>query len=372
MGGGLYARLKAVSKAQESKEGRERPVVPAAPKSCRSISAQRPSGDDPLTDHEAALLCRLEGVPEVRADELLFLDTETTGLGRGAGTVAFLVGYGRFSDGRFESEQLWMGDYDEEDDLISRLAALLPGKTLVTFNGKSFDLPLLEARFIMQGRRFPKNVHSIDLLTHARRIFKLRLQRVNLSRLEEMLLGRVRVGDIPGSEVPKRYFDFLKTGDLSLLEQVFEHNAQDVFSMGELMRVMARAYAEPAGLVFGEDIFSVGRVFERRGEHDAARKCYVLASGSYTVASVSRISLMDKRAGDHESAALGFASIADRDVFACVELAKHFEHRARGFEKALDYTDKAIAMCDNEVVLNDLFIRRARLLAKIKRNDRRG
>ena len=173
-------------------------------------------------------------LPERLAPErILYLDTETTGLSGGAGTVAFLTGLGYLTENGFLVHQYLMRDYPEERFLLENVKAMLPQfDVLCTFNGKSFDLPLLQSRFRMN--RMDASVLEkphIDLLHLARRVWKLRLGRCNLGRLEEAIFGQPRVDDLPGNQVPERYFSFLKTGDFHLLQDVLEHNQQDIASL---------------------------------------------------------------------------------------------------------------------------------------------
>ncbi|MGI5899653.1 MAG: ribonuclease H-like domain-containing protein [Christensenellales bacterium] len=360
----LYARLKTASARAKTAEEK-----PPERKSCamRRLSFD-PPGEGILSQRDLDIICAMEGIAPPPMEDVVFLDTETTGLGRGAGTVAFLVGIGLFSGERFCCRQFWMRGYDEEEDLLLRISEIIAGKLVISFNGKSFDIPLLEGRFVMNRLRFPA-IESVDLLTHARRIYRLRLKRVRLSYLEEMILGEPRVDDLPGAEVPGRYFDFLKTGDEALLDEVFQHNALDVFSMGRIMRKMAQAYETPHELAHGKDIFSVGKVYEKLGNSEKAEACYRLSKEEYRLPSISRLSLLYKRGKRFDEAMAGFMEIAGFDASANVELAKHYEHRLKDYHSALDHTDRAIALEEREYELELLFARRKRLLIKINKSE---
>ena len=140
---------------------------------------------------------------------VLFLDTETTGLSGGAGTVAFEIGIGFIDERGMVIRQYVMRDYGEEGPMLEEIAALFSRfDTVVSFNGKAFDLPLLESRMVMNRIRLaPTQMPQLDLLHAARRVYKLRLKRCNLASLEEAVLGRKRCDDLPGAQVPQRYFD---------------------------------------------------------------------------------------------------------------------------------------------------------------------
>ena len=176
---------------------------------CRHFAVYRPAEEFPgareLTRETLALMSEKEMPEDFDPRRILYLDTETTGLG-GSGTVAFLVGMGFLTDNGFEVHQFLMRDYPEEPYLLKHVAAGL-GRfdVLRTFNGTTFDVPLLESRFLMN--RMDRNcldLPHLDLLHMCRRLWKLRLGRCNLGRLEEVILGKPREEDIPGSEVPQR------------------------------------------------------------------------------------------------------------------------------------------------------------------------
>jgi tetratricopeptide (TPR) repeat protein len=209
------------------------------------------------------------------------------------------------------------------------------------------------------------------LLLHARKIYKLRLKRVRLCFLEEMLLGEWRTDDLPGSEVPQRYFDYLKTGDTSLLDDVFRHNAIDVFTLSKLLKIFAVAYRSPEELTHGKDIFSVGRTYERKEDIASAERCYVLSKREYRVPSVLQLAFLCKRAKRTEDAINYFLELAEESPQANVELAKYYEHHEKSYEAALDCTDRAIALVDSQNELAVLFKRRKRLLAKLS-DGRKG
>ena len=184
---------------------------------------------------------------DCRREDVCFLDTETTGLSHGAGTVAFLVGIGFFDGEGFLVRQYLMRDYDEEAFLLSHVSKDVQRSALLcTFNGATFDLPMLEARFTMNRMReqwTPKP--HVDLLPASRRVWKLRLKKCNLTSLEVAVLGLERVDDLPGALVPERYFSFLKTKDFSLLQDILEHNAQDIISLAHILDRLLRLHDAP-------------------------------------------------------------------------------------------------------------------------------
>ena len=321
-------------------------------------------------------------------EKALFLDTETTGLSGGAGTVAFLVGLGRLEAGRFVVYQYLMPHYGAEPLLLEKIASLVRGaETLVTFNGRSFDIPLLRSRFIMCRMDDPtEGLAHLDLIHPARRLWKLRLKDCSLSHIEETVLGIRRARDIPGAEVPERYFSFLRTGDMSLLEDIVEHNRQDIVSLGNLLVRLDRAYAAPLEQTSMLDVFSLGKALEKKGERAEAKTCYRLAARERPLSTMTR--LRERHAAGDANQRLSLILRGERDydeaervwremiarrqegIFPYVELAKLYEHHRDNPREALALTERALAMAPEEEK-PALERRRLRLLALIAARERR-
>lgn len=306
---------------------------------------------------------------------VLFLDTETTGLSGGAGTVAFLTGIGYFEDGAFVVEQNFMRDYPEEGPMLSRVGERLQKSgLLVTFNGRTFDMPLLSGRFIMQGMRNPNpDIPHVDLLQCARSAWKIRLSRCNLASLEEQVFGLRREDDLPGSQVPRAFFDYLATGEFMYVEPVLRHNVQDIRSLPILLGELFRLYERPLEAPHEEDVYSAGRVFEKRGQTETARKCY-RASDRGTMSRLSRLTLADslRRHREFEEAAEIYGRMIAQGqggLFPYVERAKLLEHRLGRPEEALALTRKAVLLCppDQEEQMAALQKRMLRLYRKCEK-----
>lgn len=288
-----------------------------------------------------------------------FLDTETTGLSGGAGTVAFLVGVGYPMGDGFCVEQLFMQDYSDEPEMLSELSRLLSRfDSVVTFNGRRFDLPLLSSRCLMNRQEdCVQRLQSLDLLYPAQRLWRLRLGSCRLANLEERVLGIHREGDLPGSEVPQRYFDFLKTGDMSLVEDILAHNRQDIVTLGRLLAVLAQAFGRPEDLQERMDLFSVGRAMERQGDLRTAGQVYRIAARPRPVTTVSaligeryageanyRLYLMHRRSRDYDKAMQTLLVMVERRQkghVPFVELAKLEEHVYRDDAAALNWALRA-------------------------------
>jgi uncharacterized protein YprB with RNaseH-like and TPR domain len=280
----------------------------------------------------------LEGFDLRRA---VFLDTETTGLAGGAGTAAFLIGVGWVDGERFRVRQYFMRDYHEEAALLRGLADEL-GRfdLLVTFNGKMFDVPLLEARFRLNRGRFPlAGARHLDLLHPARRLWKARLESCRLQALEGELMGLRRAGDIPGEQIPQVYFDWVRRRDARMLARVFEHNRQDIVSLAALA-VLACQWVEEGRAEDPRDVFSLARVLERARLYERSeaeyRRSLELGPGALRGPVLLRLAWRAKRAGEHARAAqLWGEAGAAGEVEGWRELAMHHEHRTKDLAEAL-------------------------------------
>lgn len=327
-------------------------------------------------------------LPHLDIERALFLDTETTGLSGGVGTVAFLVGLGWIRDGMFYVRQILMKDYASEEMLVDELLRVSEGfESTVSFNGKTFDLPLLETRCTMCRKRTPyAKMECIDLLTPARRLWKRRLGSVRLSHLEEEILGRAREDDLPGSEAPQRYFDYLKTGDMALLEDVIEHNRQDILSMGALLVEICDAYANPRQRRETADLLSLGLALGRQGEKEEAEALYRMAARPMPAASLRSITESGYRAlaGRELNALLRrqgrfeeqkellerMRAGGEAGAWTLIELAKIYEHREKDAEVALQYAQRAMQLTKDEVQREEVRRRIARLNAKIAKKNK--
>ena len=294
------------------------------------------------------------------ARKCLFLDTETTGLSHGAGTVAFLVGVGFLDGDAFKIEQYLMRDYSDEPDLIDRLAARMDAfECVCTFNGRAFDMPLLEERFTMCRMRHRwRDLENIDLLHPAKRAWKMRIGSCRLGNLEQKILNMPRMEDLPGSEAPQRYFEYLKTGNLSLLDDVLWHNRQDVATLQTLLSTLCRLYAQPQTAREKRDLFSLGKALEKQGEIAQARMLYQKAAvpaarnGSIQALreekvcemSNKKLFLIARRAGDVAQMREVLEKMLARNQeieFAHLEMSKLFEHKLSNPTLALQHAQLA-------------------------------
>ena len=327
------------------------------------------------------MLMQHEELPEpLKPRQILFLDTETTGLGGGAGTVAFEVGVGRVTSEGFAVTQYVMRDYPEERFMLEKVRqALLDSQVLCTFNGKTFDLPLLRSRLIMNRIRDDcLDIPHIDLLHIARRIYKLRLQQCRLSQIEEQVLGIPREDDLPGSEAPDRFFRYLQTRDFSLLEDVLRHNDQDVASMLMLLSHLCAQYTQPEQISFGEDLFSMGKALEKEKHTQESRHVYhpprstlfpyttlfrSVPTGKMHASSQLHLARSYRRNGDPNEAKSIYLTMIERHeggVEPYIALAKHYEHVENDLVKAMEMTRRAIFLMSEPSLLDSESVQETR------------
>lgn len=310
----------------------------------------------------------------------LFLDTETTGL-RGAGTVIFLVGLGWVEEDCFIVRQLLMRDYPEETHLLQMVAEVMARfDCVITFNGKSFDIPLLHDRFRMSRMQTAWiDIPHMDLLHVARRTWKARLGNCSLGSLEASVLHIQRDQDIPGGEVPERYFKYLKCGDFSLLADVLRHNKQDIRTLAVLLLHLVKVYDAPTMQVDMLDVLSVGKALDRIGQSVVARRCFQVASVS-ALSKQARIQLAlsyrrERAYADAADAYRQLIAHGEAEATEYIALAILLEHRLKDIPAALDMTEKAIIRfaggtlwCSiDQNTMESLYRRRERLKRKMER-----
>jgi len=277
-----------------------------------------------------------------------------------------------------------MRDYPDEEAMLNLLAARMKRfSVLCTFNGKTFDVPLLKTRFLMNRIRddgLPA-CHA-DVLFPARRLWKLRLKQCNLGTLETALLGVEREDDLPGALVPQTYFQYLKDRNFTPLIGILDHNRQDIVSLAQLFYVLCVQFSQPEAILEQEDLFSLARALEKQGQKEKAMKCYRLCEGGSFQAQATRaMAVHEKREGQYRAAAKLLETMLERGddpVFAYEALAKLYEHQFRDPEQALHYVRQALLLLaeprlhKDEAVQekqNELQYRYARLRRKLRQES---
>jgi len=349
-------------------------------------------GDDTLIELRqlptgvAADFCQEARLAGLSADDLVFIDTETTGLS-GTGTLAFMVGVAFFEGDALVVRQYFLRDHGDEPAMLHLLSGLADGRTgLVTFNGRAFDLPLLGTRFLMNrldglGADLSQRPH-IDLLPPARRLWRRRLGACSLGALEKNLLGLQRTQeDVPGWAIPGLYLEYLRTGDARPLSRVFYHNRIDMLSMVTLAGRVVRQFALPRAGDDAQDLISLARWQSSLGlEAQAEENLWRVVNGDpplddYQVALMELAGLL-KRAERFDEAVPLWQQVAVTsldDVNAHVELAKYHEWRSGDLAAALEWSRQALRLADSWpssqalTIRPELLHRLARLEAKLAR-----
>ncbi len=301
-----------------------------------------------------------------------FLDTETTGLAGGSGTYAFLIGVGRITPKGFRIRQFFMREFGEEASLLSALDEHLKQfDVLITYNGRTYDQPLLETRFRMVRQRPPFSALAhLDLLFGARRLWKLRFDSCRLVDLENQILGVERQGDLPGDLIPYVYFEYLRTQELMRLLPIFHHNAVDILTLACLTAIVPLAFQAPeqAQFAHGAEMVGLARWWRQAEQHENALGLFRQAidrglPDELMFRTLWDIAALEKKLG-REHAALPVLT----DLAACrnpwrgaafAELAKYYEHRERNYAMALEMTRNAL-----EVEPSESFERRLHRLEK--------
>jgi len=297
---------------------------------------------------------QIHGVP---SDKWCFLDTETTGLAGGSGTYAFLIGVGRITPAGFRVRQFFMREFGEEASLLSALSEHLGQfRVMITYNGITYDQPLLETRFRMLRQRPPfASLEHLDLLFGARRLWNLRFESCRLVDLENQILGVEREGDLPGELIPFVYFEYMRTREIFRLMPIFHHNAVDILTLACLTAVVPRAFHPPGQATFshGAEMVGLARWWRQAGQAENALGLFRQAvdrglADDLLFRTLWDIAALEKKLGRHEAALPILADLAGSPnpwrSAALIELAKHYERRERNFAMALEMTRTALAI----------------------------
>jgi len=329
-----------------------------------------------LSEIAPEILCAVSGDERIDAppERWAFLDTETTGLAGGSGTVAFLVGVGVIAPDGFRLKQYFLREPAEEASMLAALASDLAAfDVLVTYNGKSFDVPLLETRFVMNRRKAPfTRLQHVDLLYGARRLWRLKLDSCRLQELEKRILGHERVGDVGGGFIPNLYFDYLRNGDAGPLEPILFHNAIDILSLACLTAIVPQAIREPERLKHGEELAGLARWFGNEDRLEEAASLMELAlkksmSDELVWETLWRLAGIERKLGRHDAALAHWSELSTvanpYQAQALERLAMHYERREKNAALALDFTLAALAIARTP----ELEKREARLTARLSR-----
>ncbi|NQU27023.1 MAG: ribonuclease H-like domain-containing protein [Candidatus Marinimicrobia bacterium] len=308
----------------------------------------------------------------------LFIDTETTGLAGGSGTLAFMIGIGFIEQDGFTVQQYFADAFNCEEGMLDLVADFVePYTTIVSFNGKTYDLPLLSTRYILKRRTSPfDGLDHLDLLHIARQIWGYQLDNCRLQTIEQEVLDFKRAEDLPGSAVPQAYFKFLQGRGADPLYRVFEHNAHDILTLGILLPLVweiTRPDSQAGNLQL-----SRSKILLRHGERTAARQAleiFIAAEkyGQLKQRGCLELARIYKQDGLWDEACHFWkAVISTSKVFFLepyVELAKFYEHKNRDWDQALELTLAGISglSTGRDREMRELIHRKTRLKTKIRR-----
>lgn len=308
----------------------------------------------PFTPYQ--VLCdwaRATNLADNDISEFVFLDTETTGLSGGTGTIPFMIGAARFNGDDFTLEQFFLRSPSEEKAQLAALSAFVDGaKAVVSYNGKSFDLPILNTRFILNRFSNPfDEMDHIDLLHITRRVWKRRLKECNLGNIEKEILGFYRTDeDLPGYLVPEFYRSYITSGDASQIAGIFYHNEIDVVSLSALFSTLAALLEDPTSdkLIYPEDIYSIGRLMESLNREVLAEQLYtseylLSANGDELILGLlSQARIFKKHKNYSEALPLWIKAYELGSMDAGLELVMYYEHVTKEFVKALAVTNELL------------------------------
>ncbi len=325
---------------------------------------------DALSDNE---------ITGVHPERWAFLDTETTGLAGGSGTYAFLIGVGRITPKGFVVRQFFMREFAEERSQLAALDAHLKEfDVLITYNGKSYDQPLLETRYRMTRGKPPfARMRHLDLLHGARRLWKLRLENCKLTHLEQHILGVCREGDLPGHLIPYVYFEYLREKEATKLVPIFHHNAFDILTLACLTAIVPAAFRstdcaslERVGVRRGEELAGIARWLLNSGEREQSLEMLKRAVDAglpdrLLFRALWDIANLEKKMQRPDASLRVLKELAgcrnEFQICALEELAKYYERKEPNLPLALEFTLLALQLASSETLVR----RRDRLQAKI-------
>jgi uncharacterized protein YprB with RNaseH-like and TPR domain len=291
----------------------------------------------------------------------VFLDLETTGLAGGTGTVPFLVGLAYYRDERFKVTQFFLNEMAEEDRLVREVGQFVVDmgfKSIVTYNGKAFDLPLVETRFALHRTPCPlRGLPHLDFLFSARSLWKHKYDSCRLFNLAREIVQAERSEDIPGAEIPLRYFQYIRNGDFSLIDPILYHNQEDLLSLlgvvvAGAVLVERNREASARGEADAMDLFGVAKLFERAGDTmtSVALLEQALTTRRGLTAEVSQVARKKlshhfKKNKDWDKAVSFWQEMAAGEEVDCFrELSMYFEHTARDYGEAIRVATEGLAL----------------------------
>lgn len=296
---------------------------------------------------------RSKQLAEFDLKDYVFLDTETSGLSGGTGTFVFMIGLGFHTETGFKLIQLFLRDPSQEMALITSLNRLIDSfSAVVSFNGKSFDIPILNTRCVLNGFSSPFSIiEHVDLLHLARRLWRNRLPSRALVDLEsDIIRFSQSQEEVPGWMIPRVYFNYLRTGDARPISGIFYHNSIDILTLAVLFNGIIRMINNPLGdlPIHSLDLISIAHLYEDLGHLDIAGKVYERCLQQdlpelYFQHTLNRFALLNKRKGNWNYAIQLWQMATEfKHIEAGIELAKYYEHKEKNYVEAQKWTKLAL------------------------------
>ncbi len=346
-------------------------------------------GDIPIQPFsEKNVLCQWAGAPNLNDCDIssfVFLDTETTGLSGGTGTIAFMIGAARVVGSQFQVEQFFLRNPAEEKAQLAALASFVEGASaIVSYNGKSFDLPIINTRYVLNRIKNPfLDFEHFDLLHIARRVWRRRLKQCNLGNIEKEILGFFRSGvDIPGYLVPEFYRDYLLWGDASQIPGIFYHNENDVLSLLALFNLLSEILENPSieHLPHAQDRLSVGQLMEDLHKSKFAEQMYANNPDDFENKEEKILSLLlqanlyKREKVFYKALPLWEKALKLGSYEAGIQLAMYYEHHIKDIPQAIHHAQASKDILDlienkklKEKMLKEIDHRMKRLISKSRR-----
>lgn len=310
--------------------------------------------ESPAALAHLAAPCLLPELPSFAWEQAAFLDTETTGLSTGTGTYVFLLGVGSFINGVLTIRQYFLPSPEQEKAFwLEVLADLCQYPLLVSFNGKTYDLPLVNTRLTLNGLPPLLPDLHLDLLYPARRLWRRVLQSCALQSLEQHRLDWRREDDVAGALIPALYFEYLQSGDRQPLQAVFQHNRRDIISLFELTAQLAANCAAPEiGFQRAEEFFGLADAHLRAGQEELAAETIVRGLSRpgdqrLKLRYLPKLARLYARAARYPEALATWSELAGLEPLSLlphVESAKIYEHRLHDLSAAWQSAKRASAV----------------------------
>lgn len=310
-----------------------------------------------LRDHE------IEG--SIAVENLIFFDTETTGLSGGSGTIAFMLGLARIEGDAVILRQYFITRFSAEQYALQHAAQWFnDSSVLVSYNGKCFDAPLLRTRYRLNQLACPLTALAhVDLLFSVRNAYAKKWENCRLTTVERNLFAIKRADDIPGDEIPEAWFQFIKRGSLELMPKIFSHNRLDLLSLVALLSRLHAVYEDPVH--FAADVGSVAKYLIRTDHDERAFNILKAGRASLSDDALGELALLYKKRGEWEAAREIWKILAqNKCVNAMQQLAKYYEHVEKNYDSALLVTEQLLQV---ERVSNEHLKRKSRLESKMQK-----